>query len=445
MIRAAIYLRVSTDQQAQEGDSIPAQLDALTRYVNERPDMVLAGEYIDGGVSGTKADREELTRLTADIVAGKIDRVLVTKLDRLYRSVRHYVNTMEVWEAHGVGWTAIWEPMYDTTTPQGRLVVNQMMSIAQFEAEHTSQRIRAVMEYKIAQGEAVTGKCPIGYRIQDKHLVIEPEGADLIRELYRLYHTCGSLNEVVRYTIATGRPISKQAVKHILHNRKYIGEHRGNAHYCPPIIDRALFDDVQRKLAINVSGSARYVNIFRGLLICSECGCRMAGVHDTTKIHGGMPYAYYRCPGYYTRRPRSCSCRRTIAETTVESYLISDLMQVAREVRAEQVQGQQAHADHTREMAALDRRIARLKDLYLAEEITMDEYKRDKADIEAQKAALTVPEPPKDSGTADAILAIGDLRALVESLTPEERRFLWRGLVREIIVYPDRRMELHLS
>ena len=73
MIRAAIYLRVSTDQQVQEGDSIPAQLDALTRYVNDRPDMILAGEYIDGGVSGTKADREELTRLTADIVAGKIE------------------------------------------------------------------------------------------------------------------------------------------------------------------------------------------------------------------------------------------------------------------------------------------------------------------------------------------------------------------------------------
>jgi DNA invertase Pin-like site-specific DNA recombinase len=145
MKRIAIYMRVSTDKQAQEGDSIPAQRDALLKYINTHDDMILAGEYLDDGISGTRSDRDELCRMLDDVQAGKVDLILVTKLDRLYRSIRHYLNMMEQLDKAGVGWLAIWEPIYDTTTPQGRLIVNQMMSIAQFEAEQTGQRVRQVL------------------------------------------------------------------------------------------------------------------------------------------------------------------------------------------------------------------------------------------------------------------------------------------------------------
>lgn len=434
MIRAAIYLRVSTDQQVQEGDSIPAQLDALTRYVNDRPDMILAGEYIDGGVSGTKADREELTRLTADIVAGKIDRVLITKLDRLYRSIRHYVKTMEVWEAHGVGWTAIWEPMYDTTTPQGRLVVNQMMSIAQFEAENTSQRIRAVMEYKITQGEAVTGTVPIGYQIKDKHLVIVPEEAELVRQVFNEYSITGSINAATRLYNRTGTTLTKRGIRGMLTNRKYIGEHRGNTAYCPPIVDKALFDDVQRKISMNVSASCKHVNIFRGILICGCCGRKMAAVHRGTQTS-------YRCPGYYVP-PRRCTNRKIISERVVEQYLIDQLPQMAMDVIANEREERQ-QVDTSKQVAALDRKLDRLKELYLAELITIDEYKHDRADLDAQKTALqSEAEPPKkDLSALCDFLAIKDLHALIRDLSPEDRRYLWRGVVKEIRFFDDRHLE----
>lgn len=438
MIRVAIYARVSTDQQAQEGDSIPAQLDALTRYVNDHDDMILAGEYIDGGVSGTKADREELNRLTADIVAGKIDRVLITKLDRLYRSIRHYVNTMELWEKHGVGWTAIWEPVYDTTTPQGRLVVNQMMSIAQFEAENTSQRIKAVMAYKVSQGEAVTGTVPIGYRIQDKHLVLVPEEADLVRRVFEEYDITGSINEAARYMRRYRPQITKRAVQYLLHNRKYIGEHRGNLNYCPPIVDKDLFDRIQRKLGMNVSAATKRVHVFTGILKCGICGHRMAGAYDDSKGHG---YSYYRCPCYYVA-PRRCTNKRTIGEKYLEACLVEQLPTIANTVIAEEETVPKV--DTSKQVAALDRKIARLKELYLAELIGMEEYKKDRSDLEKEKSALlAAAEPPKrDLSAVNELLAVKDLKGLIEGLTPQEKQVFWRGLIREIRFFPDRSFQV---
>lgn len=434
MIRAAIYARVSTDQQAQEGDSIPAQIDALTRYVNERQDMVLAGEYIDEGISGRKADRDELNRLLDDVKAGKIDRIFFTKLDRWFRSVRHYCNTQEILDKAGVTWTAIWEPIYDTSTAAGRLIINQMLAIGQFEAENTSQRIRAVMEYKVAQGEAVTGTVPIGYQIKDKHLVIVPEEAELVRQVFEEYSITGSLNAATRMYNRSGATLTKRGIRWMLKNRKYIGEHRGNPQYCPPIVDKALFEDVQRKIGINVSAACKHVNIFRGILICGCCGRRMAAVHRGTQTS-------YRCPGYYVP-PRRCTNRKIIAERVVEQYLIDQLPKMAMDVIAKDREERQ-QVDASKQIAALDRRLDRLKELYLAEMISLDEYKRDRAEIDDQRAALlTAADPPKkDLSSLRDFLAIKDLHTLIRDLSPEDRRYLWRGVVKEIRFFDDRHLE----
>lgn len=194
MKRTAIYLRVSSDRQVQEGDSIAAQRQALTKYIDDRPDLVLAGEYIDDGISGTKySQRDELQRMLADVEEGKIDLLIFTKLDRFFRSVRHYTAAQAILDKHGVGWTAIWEPIYDTTTPQGRLIVNQMMSIAQFEAENTGQRIKQVQAYKVTQGEVISGNAPYGYRIENKHLV-PSEDAESVLLAFQTFERTGSIN-----------------------------------------------------------------------------------------------------------------------------------------------------------------------------------------------------------------------------------------------------------
>ena len=122
-------MRVSTVMQATEGDSLPAQREALLGYIHAHSDMVLVGEYMDDGISGQKyEERDELQRMLADVREGKIDLILVTKLDRLYRSIRHYLNLQDTLDKCGVGWTAIWEPIYDTTTPQGKFPGNLVIT-----------------------------------------------------------------------------------------------------------------------------------------------------------------------------------------------------------------------------------------------------------------------------------------------------------------------------
>ena len=273
MKRTAIYMRVSSDRQAKEGDSIPTQRDALLKYIANRH-LTLAGEYLDDGISGTKSDRDELQRLLSDVEKDKIDLIIFTKLDRWFRSVRHYTATQEILDRHGVAWTAIWEPIYDTTTPAGRLIVNQMMSIAQFEAENTGQRIRQVFAYKVTKGEVLSGNTSPGYQIKDKHLIPD-ELAPAVREVFEFYARTGCLADTVRIA-AKGLPTSKSGIKQMLRKRVYIGEMYGKPDYCEPIIERDLFDRVQMQLSRNVKKSQKRIYLFSGLLVCSECGSRMA-------------------------------------------------------------------------------------------------------------------------------------------------------------------------
>ena len=158
-------MRVSTNRQAQEGESIPAQREALNEYVRKHPGLIVVGEYVDDGISGTKYDRDEFQRMLSDVENGKIDIILVTKMDRLHRSLKNFLVMQDILDKHDCNWLAIWETMYDSSTPQGRMIINTMVNLAQFEAEQTGQRIRQVFAYKSQQGEVLSGKVPLGYKI----------------------------------------------------------------------------------------------------------------------------------------------------------------------------------------------------------------------------------------------------------------------------------------
>lgn len=432
MIRAAIYARVSTDQQAQEGDSISAQLDALQKYVSDRQDMVLAGTYVDDGISGRKIDRDELQRLLDDVKADKVDVILFTKLDRWFRSVRHYATTQDLLDQHKVTWTAIWEPIYDTTTPTGRLIVNQMMSFAQFEAENTSQRIRQVMKYKIEKGEAVTGRTPYGYRIENKHLVIVPEEAEKVLAIFKHYNEGGSLNDAVRYASSIGLQRSKHGLICMLKLSKYKGHHRGNDHYCPPIVPEPLWDDVNRKIGMNIKTNVKYDYILIGLVKCGCCNKRMRALNRTgTKQRRKA----YRCPRFYSGAvPRTCTNKKNINESQLEKYLLDNVTEWAKDYVLEYTAEQASAKDNSAKITVLQKKKTRLTDLYINELITMDDFKREKEIIENSIAKLETEQTPeaKDMSAFKQLLEIKDLRALYNTMDPADKRFLWRSIIKEI-------------
>ena len=449
MIKAALYLRVSSDIQAKEGDSIPAQRDALRKYAKDHG-MIIAGEYVDDGISGTKySQRDELQRMLSDVEAGKIDIIIFTKLDRFFRSVRHYTATQAVLDAHGVGWLAIWEPIYDTTTPQGRLIVNQMMSIAQFEAENTSQRIKQVQAYKLSQKEVISGTHPAGFRIVGKHLEHD-ENAEHVRKAFEMYALCGSINETMRvYGGSCGMPSSKPAFKRMLMSPLYKGEHyTGIKDYCPPIVSADLWDDVQRKLKMNVKSSQKHVYIFSGLLRCADCGGTMGG-NTRRRIRGRCRTEehQYRCARYYNQKPSKCTNSKTIAENTVERYLIEHIRPMVEGLilKYEIEKSEDKTIQISEQKKRIERKLERLKELYINELIDMTAYKADRERLLADMDKLSGTESERREQDVDALkqLLSADLWTLYGTFTNEEKRAFWRGIIDRIEYGHDKQFRIY--
>ena len=428
-MRTALYCRVSTDQQVRDGDSIQAQLSALKSYC-EKNGYEIAGIYTDDGISGTLLnERDELQRMLDDVRSGKIDLLIFTKLDRYFRNLKHYLNTQEVLDKYNVPWIAIWEN-YETRTPQGRLMVNQMLSFAQFEAEQTGQRINQVFSFKKQNKEVLSGKIPYGYRIENKHLVIDPEKADIVRRVFQTYIDTGGISETLRKTEGLGLPRTQRAIKLLLQNRKYIGECYGIENYHEAIIDRDTFDLVQNMLSRNVRQTKFRTYIFSGLCTCSDCGRRLVGTTDKIKPRNER-YKVYRCMGHY-RAIQDCINSKSLNEKKLEKYLVENLKELA--FADISVKDKKKATNYEKKIANTEKKISRLKELYLNELITLDDYKHDlaayKADIDTFKA-----EARKYKGTDKK--ALYDLvgRNLADwywTLTEDERRVIWRSVIDQI-------------
>lgn len=445
MKRTAIYIRVSTDEQAKEGDSIPAQREALRKYIDEHEELALADEYVDEGISGRKfQQRDELQRLLDDVRAGKIDLIAFTKLDRWFRSVRHYSSTQDLLDKYHVDWIAIWEPMFGTATPSGRLVVNQMMSIAQYEAENTGSRIRQVFEYKVQQGEVLSGHIPRGYVIQNKHLVPGPD-ADVIIDLFNFFSKSGSIYRTTKhFQQLTGESLCYSSIKTILKNRKYIGEFRGNPNYCPPLVPRELFFDCQRKLSMNVKTSAKYQYIFSGLFVCAECGRRFGALKVKHTLKSGITHSpAYRCMRHYGGYTKDCPNSKIVYEKTMEKYLLENIAELATAFKIEYRERQKDSREAQKNVDTLNRKLERLKELYLNELIDISEYKKRREEYLEQISALKAPAhaEPRDFSELDKLSGI-DLKTVYGTLNNAEKRYLWRSVIKEIRVTKDRQISI---
>ena len=438
-MRTAIYCRVSTDIQVKEGDSIQAQLSALRSYC-EKNGHEIVGEYIDDGISGTLLnERDELQRMLDDVRDGKIELLIFTRLDRYFRNLKHYLNTQETLDKYGVPWVAIWES-YTTATAAGRLIINQMLSFAQFESENTSVRIRHVFDYKRQNHEILSGKVPFGFKIQDKHLVIDPEEADLVRQAFQTYIDTGGISETLRRLEGTGLPVTQRGIKLILQNRKYIGECYGIENYHEAIIDKDTFALVQKLLKRNVRQNHFRKYIFSGLCTCSDCGRRLVGTTDKIKPRNER-YKVYRCMGHY-RAIKDCINSKSLNEKKLEKYLVENLKELA--FADISVKDKKKATNYEKKIANTEKKISRLKELYLNELITLDEYKHDlsayKADIDTFSA-----EARKYRGTDKK--ALYDLvgRNLADwywTLSEDERKVIWRSVIDQIYFDNDKNIKI---
>ncbi|GGC88362.1 recombinase family protein [Enterococcus wangshanyuanii] len=448
MKRAALYIRVSTDQQ-KLGDSLREQAETLHEFVKYQKDMIVYSEYIDDGISGQKLQRDEFTRLISDVKSGKIDIILFTKLDRWFRNLRHYLNTQETLEKYNVSWNAVSQQYYDTSTAYGRTFIAQVMSFAELEAQIDSERIKAVMDNKIKNGEVVSGKVPFGYSIENKKLVIN-EKAPLIVDIFNYYNDSGSLRKTVHY-MENELNLSRdyQSVKNMLTNKKYMGVHRGNENFCPPIIDKELFNSVQLKLSKNIKNNSKHTYIFTGLIRCGECSRAFSGqVLRTNYIKkDGNKSVYtrkcYRCPKH-RNSSKACSNKRVVYEHTTENYLLENIQNEVERYLVDYSKTEKKINKTVDIEKKINQKLERLKKAYLNEIIELDEYKIDREKLMAElKEATKEPTPsPKDNVIMLKKIMSDNFSNIYSNMNEEDRRAIWRSFIKDILVFPDGKIEI---
>jgi len=273
----AIYTRKSTEEGLeQEFNSLDAQREACEAYITSQRHegwRLVRDAYDDGGFSGGNMERPGLKRLLADIEAGKVDVIVVYKVDRLTRSLADFAKIVDVLDAKGASFVSVTQS-FNTTTSMGRLTLNVLLSFAQFEREVTGERIRDKIAASKKKGLWMGGPVPLGYDVEDRKLIVNEGEAELVRHIMQRYLILPSVKALAAELARDGHRTKIQVRKsgphkggclfrrgtlyHLLRNRIYLGEivHKGS-HFPgehPPIVPIDLWQEVQEKLAVRGPG-----------------------------------------------------------------------------------------------------------------------------------------------------------------------------------------------
>jgi site-specific DNA recombinase len=357
-VRCAIYTRKSTEEGLDSDfNSLDAQREAAEAYIHSQAHagwICSAQRYDDGGYTGSNLDRPALQRLLADIQTGQIDCVVTHRVDRLSRSLLDFAKLMEAFEQHQVAFVSVTQH-FNSATSMGRLVLNVLLSFAQFERELIAERTRDKMAAARRKGKWAGGVPILGYDVdaRTKKLVVNEAEAARVRAIFELYLEYRSLLPVVedlgwrgwctKQSLTRqghargGRPFTKNSLYQLLTNVTYIGQvryqnevHPGEQ---PALIELGTWQDVQALLAANGRARAemqrtRSRALLQGLLHCRPCGCAMTPAHVT---RGQKRYRYYTCSAAQRNGWHTCPSK-SVPALALERFVLEQIAAHARHV-----------------------------------------------------------------------------------------------------------------
>jgi len=388
ILRCAIYSRVSTDEQAAlEYNSLQAQEEICSGYVAMRgrdpgadATCQVADTYRDAGYSGGTLERPALRRLMEDVEAGRVQVVVVYKIDRLSRSISQFYQVWNGFERKGVDLVSATQDL-NTTTSQGKLMLNMLLSFGQFEREQIGERTRDKIGAARRRGKWTGGTPLLGLDVDPRggRLVVNEDEATLVKEIFRLYLETPSLTKVVEelgrrgwhrktWTRKSGieregAAFDKPGLLRLLRNPLYCGKvhHRGSLHpgEHPAIIGKATWERVQALLSRNGDTGEKDVRnkhgaLLRGLLRCSTCGCAMS---HTFARKGQVVYRYYTCQSRLKKGAHACPTGMVSAHE-VEQQVVKRIRAIGRDpdLIAETVRQARAQLDEQRGLLEAERR-----------------------------------------------------------------------------------------
>jgi len=348
LARCAIYTRKSTEYNLELAfNSLDAQRDACEAYIKSQAHegwRLIPGRYDDGAFSGASLDRPALQQLLAEVRAGKIDIVLVYKVDRLTRSLADFAKLIELFDAHGVSFVSVTQS-FNTSSSMGRLTLNVLLSFAQFERELIGERVRDKIAASKRKGIWVGGPVPLGYAAVDKKILVVPAEAEAVRTIFARYLELGSVRTLAQdldrrgirskpRRLSNGRTIGGGrfgvgALAHLLKNRFYIGEvvYRGEVHggEQTPIVDRAVFEAVQAKLAAKARARRCRLRGSPALLsghLFDNHGNRMSPTHANK---GGARYRYYVSQAVLQKQSQPPGLVSRVPAAEIEALVVAAL------------------------------------------------------------------------------------------------------------------------
>jgi site-specific DNA recombinase len=450
-MRAALYIRVSTDEQSKEGYSLDAQLDKLNAFCYSQG-WLAAKLYREEGQSAKDMNRPQLKKLLREL--DDIDVVLVYKLDRLSRSVADINNLLQTFEKYNVSFKSSTEP-YDTTTSQGKLLINIFASLAQFEREQLAERVNMGMTKKAELGERNGGRAPFGYRLIEGELVVYEMEAKIIRDMFNMYLAGKGFRTIAIYLQQFGVEKGIRTISRMIDNPVYAGKLRWAQNSKmdtiitddikhDPIIDVETFEQVQQlRNKRTIEGKkATSPFPFSGVLRCARCGGPLSGWFRKAK-----GTKHYLCIN--KKNKGTCDLpiinERKLTQTFLDELTADDpeaFLQLSKDFnldKKEQDDQTQLIKELERELAAIK---TRKKNWLMAlgnglmsqeeyRELSNDDTKKDEL-INEQLSAIAPPEVRYDREEILSILK--DIPLLWETANDFEKKSFINDLFETIIV-----------
>lgn len=341
-VRCAIYTRKSSDEGLDQSfNSLDAQREACEAYIKSQKHegwKVLPARYDDGGASGGNMDRDALQRLLTEIDNGRVDMVVVYKIDRLTRSLSDFAKLVDRLDAAGASFVSVTQ-QFNTSTSMGRLTLNVLLSFAQFEREVTAERIRDKIAASKKKGLWMGGLVPLGYNKRDDGLVINPTEAETVRSLFQAYVQLGNVRQLKQHAddlgyrtktrmltsgrLVEGKSFTRGCLYHLLSNPLYRGKIRHKTELYDgvheAIVDEELWSDVQAKLSQNRVARKARCNVRNPSPLAGRIFDGSG--QPLTPSHSNKKGQRYR---YYVSRDRSVRLPATELENGVASTLQTD-------------------------------------------------------------------------------------------------------------------------
>jgi len=478
-VRCAIYTRKSTqDGLEQEFNSLDAQRESGEAYIASMKHegwVCLPDRYDDGGFTGGNMDRPAVARMMADIEAGKVDCVVVYKVDRLSRSLIGFAQLMELFERKKISFVSVTQ-QFNTTQSMGRLTLNILLSFAQFEREIISERTRDKIAAARRKGKWSGGRSVLGYDVDPvtKKLVVNSAEAERVREIFKMYLERRSLLDVGRElnrrglrtkAVQTkkgaaygGREWDKPAVLKILANVLYRGKVRYKADTFPgehaAIVNEDIWTQTHELLRSNGRAGGmlvrnKYGALLKGLIHCGPCGLTMG--HTTANKGESRVYRYYVCYKAQKQGWDACPCRSLPAEQ-IEGFVVEQIKRIGKDPAMLSLtlskcrqQMTQRRGDAERELVVVERDLARLHaDLRrTAVDAATDGHAAARlADLHqgvqtADERAAAIRREIADADTgqitkAEVDAALGEFDGVWSRLSPKEQAKLMRMLVQRV-------------